>query len=465
MKQFDVVVIGAGPGGYVAAIKAAQLGLKTAIIDRQWLGGVCLNEGCIPSKALLHNAEIAYTLRTEAKTYGISFDNLELDYSVAFKRSRQVSQRLTKGVAFLMKKNNIEVIEGSASLMGHRIINVALKAGGEEEVEAKDIILSTGAHATVVPGMEPDGEKVIDFSRAIMLEKLPKSAIIIGGGAIGVEFATIWSGYGVEVTIIEMLPHILPNEDEEAAAELVKSFKKRGVKVLAGTKVKSVSKTDSGTTVAIEGEKGEESLEAEITLVAVGFKPNSRGIGLEEAGVELDQRGFVQIDDRMATNVPGIWAVGDVTGKLLLAHAASAQGMICAEIIAGLEERTLDYHMIPRATFSDPQVASFGYTETQAKEAGFEVKVGRFNFIANGKALGLGKGTGFAKVITDAKYGELLGATLVGPEVSELLPELVLAQSNELTIEEIAHAVHIHPTLSEAIMEAAEAAAGQAIHS
>ena len=465
MKQFDVVVIGAGPGGYVAAIKAAQLGLKTAIIDRQWLGGVCLNEGCIPSKALLHNAEIAYTLRAEAKTYGVSFDDLERDYSVAFKRSRQVSQRLTKGVAFLMKKNNIEVIEGSASLMGSRIIKVALKAGGEEEVEAKDIILSTGAHATVVPGMEPDGEKVIDFSHAIMLEKLPKSAIIIGGGAIGVEFATIWSGYGVEVTIIEMLPHILPNEDEEAAAELVKTFKKRGVKVLAGTKVKSVSKTDSGTTVAIEGEKGEESLEAEITLVAVGFKPNSKGIGLEEAGVELDQRGFVQIDDRMATNVPGIWAVGDVTGKLLLAHAASAQGMICAEIIAGLEERTLDYRMIPRATFSDPQVASFGYTETQAKEAGFEVKVGRFNFIANGKALGLGKGTGFAKVITDAKYGELLGATLVGPEVSELLPELVLAQSNELTIEEIAHAVHIHPTLSEAIMEAAEAAAGQAIHS
>jgi dihydrolipoamide dehydrogenase len=465
MKQFDVVVIGAGPGGYVAAIRASQLGLKTAIIDKQWLGGVCLNEGCIPSKALLHNAEIALTLRNNAKDYGISFDNLELDYSAAFKRSRQVSQRLTKGVAFLMKKNNIEVIEGTASLLAAGKVKVELKAGGEEEIEAKDIILSTGAHATVVPGMEPDGEKMLDYSHAIMLEKLPKSAVIIGGGAIGVEFATIWNGYGVEVTIIEMLPHILPNEDEEAAAELAKAFRKRGVKVMADTKVKSVTKTDTGTTVVVEGEKGEESLEAEITLVAIGFKPNSQGIGLEEAGVALDKRGFVQINDRMATNVPGIWAVGDVTGKLLLAHTASAQGQTCAENIARMEERKLDYRMIPRAVFSDPQVASFGYTEAQAKEAGFDVKVGRFNFIANGKALGLGKGTGFAKVITDAKYGEILGATLVGPEVSELLPELVLAQANELTVEEIAKSVHIHPTLSETVMEAAEAALGQGIHS
>ena len=465
MKQFDVVVIGAGPGGYVAAIRASQLGLKTAIIDKQWLGGVCLNEGCIPSKALLHNAEIAHTLRNYAKDYGISFDNLELDYSAAFKRSRQVSQRLTKGVAFLMKKNNIEVIEGTASLLAAGKVKVELKAGGEEEIEAKDIILSTGAHATVVPGMEPDGEKMLDYSHAIMLEKLPKSAVIIGGGAIGVEFATIWNGYGVEGTIVEMLPHILPNEDEEAAAELAKAFRKRGVKVMADTKVKSVTKTDTGTTVVVEGEKGEESLEAEITLVAIGFKPNSQGIGLEEAGVALDKRGFVQINDRMATNVPGIWAVGDVTGKLLLAHTASAQGQICAENIARMEERKLDYRMIPRAVFSDPQVASFGYTEAQAKEAGFDVKVGRFNFIANGKALGLGKGTGFAKVITDAKYGEILGATLVGPEVSELLPELVLAQANELTVEEIAKSVHIHPTLSETVMEAAEAALGQGIHS
>lgn len=464
MKQFDVIVIGAGPGGYVAAIRASQLGLKTAIIDKKWLGGVCLNEGCIPSKALLHNAEIAFTLRTEAKTYGISFDNLELDYSAAFKRSRQVSQRLTKGIAFLMKKNKIEVFEGTGKLAGKGKVIVELNAGGQEEIEAKDVILSTGAHATVIPGMEPDGEKVLDYSHAIMLEQLPKSAVIIGGGAIGVEFATIWSGYGVEVTIIEMLPHILPNEDEEAAKELVKAFKKRGVKAFAGTRVKTVSKTETGTSVVVEGENGEETLEAEITLVAIGFKPNSQGIGLEEAGVALDKRGFVQIDERMATNVAGVWAIGDVTGQLLLAHTASAQGQICAEVIAGEEARKLDYRMIPRAVFSDPQVASFGYTEAQAKEAGFDVKVGRFSFIANGKALGLGQGTGFAKIITDAKFGELLGATLVGPEVSELLPELVLAQANELTVEEIARSVHIHPTLSEAIMEAAEAAHGESIH-
>lgn len=465
MKEFDVVVIGAGPGGYVAAIRASQLGLKTAIIEKQWLGGVCLNVGCVPSKSLLHNAEIAYTLRTGAKEYGFSFENLELDYSAAFQRSRQISSRLTKGISFLMKKNKIEVIEGTAKLAGAGKINVELTAGGQEEVQAKDIILATGAHATVIPGMEPDGEKILDFSQAIMQDKLPKSAIVIGGGAIGVEFATVWSGYGVDVSIVEMLPHILPNEDEEAANELVKAFKKRGVKAYGGTKVKSITKTENGTSVLVEGEKGEETLEAEITLVAVGFRPNSKGIGLEEAGVEVDQRGFVVIDDRMATTAPGVWAIGDLTGKLLLAHAASAMGVIAAENIAGREERKLDYRMIPRAVFSDPQVASFGYTEAQAKEAGFAVKTGRFNFMANGKALGLGAGTGFAKVVIDEKYDELLGATLVGPEVSELLPELVLAQANELTAEEIARSVHIHPTLSEAILEAAEAALGHGIHS
>ena len=465
MKEFDVVVVGAGPGGYVAAIRASQLGLKTAIIEKQWLGGVCLNVGCVPSKSLLHNAEIAYTLRTGAKEYGFSFENLELDYSAAFQRSRQISSRLTKGISFLMKKNKIEVIEGTAKLAGAGKINVELTAGGQEEVQAKDIILATGAHATVIPGMEPDGEKILDFSQAIMQEKIPKSAIVIGGGAIGVEFATVWSGYGVDVSIVEMLPHILPNEDEEAAAELVKAFKKRGVKAYGGTKVKSITKTENGTSVLVEGEKGEETLEAEITLVAIGFRPNSKGIGLEEAGVEVDKRGFVVIDDRMATTAPGVWAIGDLTGKLLLAHAASAMGVIASENIAGREERKFDYRMIPRAVFSDPQVASFGYTEAQAKEAGFAIKTGRFNFMANGKALGLGAGTGFAKVVIDEKYGELLGATLVGPEVSELLPELVLAQANELTAEEIARSVHIHPTLSEAIQEAAEAALGHGIHS
>lgn len=456
MKKFDVVVIGSGPGGYVAAINTAQLGLKTAIIEKKWIGGVCLNVGCIPSKSLLHNADLAHTLLNKSKDFGISFEKLELDYSAAFQRSRQVSQRLSKGVNFLMKKNDIEVIEGEAKLTAPGKLKVALTAGGEEDVEAADIILATGAHATVIPGMEPDGEKILDYVHAIMLESLPKSAVIIGGGAIGVEFATIWSGYGVEVSLVEMLPHILPNEDEEAAAELTKALKKRGVKVHAGTKVKSVTKNETGTSVLLESEKGEETIEAELTLVAVGFKPSSQGLGLEEVGVELDKRGFVQIDERMATSVPGIWAIGDVTGKLLLAHTASAMGAVCAANIAGQEAQKLDYRMIPRAVFSDPQVASFGYTEAEAKEAGFDVKVGRVNFIANGKAQGLGAGVGFAKIITDAKYGELLGAALVGPEVSELLPELVLAQANELTVTEIAHSVHIHPTLSEALMEAAQ---------
>ena len=465
MKQFDVVVLGAGPGGYVAAIKAAQLGKKVGIVEREHLGGVCLNVGCIPSKALLRNAELAHLLRTEAKEFGISFDNLQLDYSAAYKRSRQASQRLTKGVAFLMKKNNIEVVNGEGKLIAPNKLMVALTDGGEEEIQAQDIILATGAHASVIPGMEPDGTKILNYRHAIMLESLPKSAVIIGGGAIGIEFATVWSGYGVDVSVVEMLPHILPNEDEEAAAELAKALKKRGVKTFAGTKVKGVERTETGVRVPIENEKGQETLEAEVALVSVGFKPNSTGIGLEELGVETDKRGFVVVDEHMRTNIPGIWAIGDVTGKLLLAHTASAMGIISAEVIAGKEPRKLDYRMIPRATYSSPQVASFGYTEAQAREAGFAVKVGKFNFQANGKALGLGEYQGWVKVVTDEKYGEILGATIVGPEASELLPELILAQANELTIEEIAHSVHAHPTLSEALMEAAEAALGSAIHS
>lgn len=464
MKQFDVVVLGAGPGGYVAAIRASQLGKKTAIIEKKWMGGVCLNVGCIPSKALLRNADLAYTLREHAGDYGISLDNLQLDYSVAQKRSRQVSSRLTKGIGFLMKKNNIEVLMGEGKLTGKGKLQVTLEGGATEDVEAKDIIIATGAHAMVVPGMEPDGDKVMDYADAIMLESLPKSAVIIGGGAIGIEFATIWSAYGVDVHIVEMLPHLLPTEDADSAAELTKALTKRGVKVYAGTKVKSITKTEQGTQVLLESDKGEETIEAEKTLVSIGFRPNSKDIGLESAGVKLSDRGFVEIDDRMATNVPGIWAIGDVTGKLMLAHTASAQAVVCAEVIAGMPARKIDYRMIPRATYSSPQVASFGYTEAQAKEAGFDVKVGKFAFQANGKALGLNEYAGFAKIVTDKKYGEILGASLVGPEVSEMLPELTLAQANELTITEVGHNIHAHPTLSEVIMEAAEAAQDKGIH-
>lgn len=464
MKEYDVVVVGAGPGGYVCAIRAAQLGKKVAIVEKQWLGGVCLNIGCIPSKALLRNADLAITMREHAADYGISFDNLKLDYGAAFTRSRQVSSRLTKGVAFLMKKNKIDVLMGLGKFTAVDTLEVTLNDGGSETIKAKDFVIATGAHATVVPGMEPDGKKVLDYSHAIMLESLPKSAVIIGGGAIGVEFATVWSGYGVEVHIVEMLPHLLPLMDAEAANEVQKAFAKRGVKVYASSKVKGVVKTETGTRVTIENEKGEATLEAEITLVSIGFKPNSAELGLEKIGVELDKRGFVAVDERSSTNVPGIWAVGDVTGKLLLAHVASTMGILCAEAIAGEKTHPIDFKMVPSATFSSPQVGAFGYSEAEAREAGKDIKVGRFNFQANGKALGLNEYAGFVKVVVDAKYGEILGAVIVGPEASELLPELTLAQANELTTREIARNIHTHPTLSEALMEAAEAAEGRSIH-
>jgi len=465
MEQYDVIVIGAGPGGYVSAIRAAQLGQKTAIVEKQWMGGVCLNVGCIPSKALLKNAEVAHTLRKEAKTYGFSFDNLELDYSAAVKRSRKVSKRLVSGIGFLMKKNNIDVHMGTAKLTAKDAVEVTAEDGAVTQLSAKNIIVATGAHSIQIPAWGIDGEKVLTYTEAILQEKRPESAIVIGGGAIGVEFSTVWNSYGADVTIVEMLPHILPAEDAEAANVLAKEYKKRGIKIMASTKVESIEKTDTGVKVTVSNEKGEQVLEAEQALVAIGFRPNTEGIGLEDVGVKLSERGFVEIDDKMATNIPGIYAIGDITGKFLLAHVASAMGIAAAEAIAGEEVKPLDYRMMPRATYSHPQVASFGYTEEQAKEAGYELNIGRFNFMANGKALGLNAGTGFAKIMSDAKTGEILGAALVGPDASELLPELTLAQGNELTAEEIARTVHAHPTLSEVVMEAAHGVEGSPIHS
>ena len=464
MDEFDVVVIGAGPGGYVAAIRASQLGLKTAIIDKQWLGGVCLNVGCIPSKALLKNAEVAHTLRERGKEFGFSFDNLVLEYAAAVKRSRTVADRLVRGVGFLMKKNNITVHMGAAKLTGKDTLQVTANDGAVTDLKAKNIIIATGAQPTVIPGVTIDGQMVLTYTEAILQTRLPKSAVIIGAGAIGAEFATIWSAYGAQITMVEMLPRILPLEDEESSAELAKAFQKRGIQMLTGTRVLSVQATESGVSVKVAGADGEKTLEAEQALVAIGFKPNSKDLGLEEVGVKLTERGFIQIDERMATNVSGIWAVGDVTGQLLLAHVASAQGVVCAEHIAGVETIALDYRMMPRATYSSPQVASFGLTEAQAREQGHQVKVGKFPFQPNGKALGLGDYAGFVKIITDEKYGEILGAHMVGPDVSELLPELTLAQRMELTTAEIARNVHAHPTLSEAILEAAHAAEGHGIH-
>ncbi len=464
MNEYDVIVIGAGPGGYVAAIRSAQLGLKTAIVEKRFLGGVCLNIGCIPSKALLRNADIAHTLRERGKEFGFSFENLELDYSVAHKRSRRVSDRLVRGVGFLMKKNNIDVRMGAARLAARDTMEITPEDGEKETLKAKNIIIATGSHPFTVPGVELDGEKVVDFEKAILKEELPKSAVIIGGGAIGVEFATVWNAYGVDVTIVEMMDHLLPAEDDSVAKILEKAYKKRGINVMTQSRVKGVATTETGTKVTVETEGSEVTIEAELTLVAIGFKPNSGGLGLEEVGVTLNQRGFVEIDERMATNVEGIWAVGDVTGKLLLAHVASVMGVVAAENIAGVETVTLDYDMMPRATYCHPQTASFGYTEAQAIEKGYDVSVGEFPFQANGKALGLGDYEGFVRIISDKKSGEVLGAQMVGPDVSELLPELTLAQRFELTVHEIARNVHTHPTLSETLMEAAEAALGKSIH-
>lgn len=463
-ETFDVVVIGAGPGGYVAAIRAAQLGQKTAIIDKQWLGGVCLNVGCIPSKALLRNAEIAHTLRERGKEFGFSFENLKLDFSVAAKRSRQVSDRLVKGVGFLMKKNGISVFMGTAKLTAPGAVSVTDKDGKLVELTAKNIIVATGASSAVPGAWKVDGEKVVTYYHAILQEKLPKSVVVIGSGAIGVEFSTVWSSYGVDVTIVEMLPRIVPLEDEEVSAELEKAFKKRGIKTLVGHKVEAVEATESGVKVTVSAGGVEKVIEAEQALVAIGFRPNSKDLGLEAVGVKISERGFVEIDEKMATNVPGIWAIGDVTGKLMLAHVGSAMGIVCAENIAGHETVTLDYEMMPRATYCQPQIASFGITEAQARERGYTVKIGRFPFQANGKALGLGDYAGWVKLVVDEKYGEILGAHMIGPEVTELLPELTLAHMLELTPAEIARNVHAHPTISEALMEAAHGAEGSAIH-
>ena len=464
-NNYDLIVIGAGPGGYVAAIRAAQLGQKTAIIDKQWMGGVCLNVGCIPSKALLKNAEVAHTLRERGKEFGFSFDNLTLDFGSAVKRSRKVSNRLVKGIGFLMKKHGIDVHMGVATLTAADTVKVVAEDGNESIFSAKNIIVATGARSMVPPAWTIDGEKVVTYLEAIQQEKLPESVVIIGSGAIGVEFATVWNSYGVDVTIVEMLPRIVPMEDEEVSAELAKAFKKRKIKMLTGHKVEAVDAVEGGVKVTVSAEGEEKILEADQALVAIGFRPNSANLGLEEIGVQINERGFIEIDEKMATNVPGIWAIGDVTGKLMLAHVGSAMGILAAEAIAGEETTPLNYEMMPRATYCQPQVASFGITEAQARERGHDVKIAKFNFQANGKALGLGDYAGWVKLVVDEKYGELLGAHMIGPEVTELLPELTLAQMMELTPAEIARNVHAHPTLSEVLMETAHIAEGMPIHS
>ncbi len=463
-KQYDVVVVGAGPGGYVAAIRAAQLGLKTAIIEKKYWGGVCLNVGCIPSKALLRNAELAHIVKNEADKFGIKVSGeITVDFGAAYRRSRQVADGRVKGVHFLMRKNKIDEYDGWGTFQDANTITVALNDGKSETLTFKNCILAPGATTRLIPGTQVS-KNVVTYEEQIMEETLPKSIIIAGGGAIGVEFAYVHHNFGVDVTIVEFLDHLLPLEDEEVSIELEKQYKKLGIKFLTKTKVDKIEDTGSGVKVTVTTGEKQQVLEADRVLQAIGFKPRTEGYGLEKTGVKLTDRGAVEIDSHLRTSVPHIFAIGDVTAKLMLAHVAEAMGVIAAERIAGVESIELEFDMMPRATYCQPQVASFGYTEKQAREKGYDVNVAKFPFQANGKAHGLGDATGFVKLVSDKKYGEILGAHMIGPDVTELLPELTLARMAELTPYEIARNVHAHPTLSEALKEAAHGLEGHMIN-
>ncbi|RBY91708.1 dihydrolipoyl dehydrogenase [Blastococcus sp. TBT05-19] len=466
MPHFDVVVLGAGPGGYVAAIRAAQLGKSVAVVESTYWGGVCLNVGCIPSKALLRNAELAHLVRDEAKTFGISGD-VSFDFGAAFDRSRSVADGRVKGVHFLMKKNKVTEFDGWGTFTDQHTLQVALNGGGEETVTFDAVILAPGAKTRLLPGTELS-ERVVTYEEQILTRELPKSIIIAGAGAIGVEFAFVLRNFGVQVTIVEFADRVLPLEDEAVSKELAKAYRKLGVDVLTSTKVEKIDDSGDQVTVTVSDAKGTRELTADKVMQAIGFVPRTEGYGLEKLGVELTDRGAIAVDDRMRTNVPHVYAIGDVTAKLMLAHVAEAQGVVAAETLAGAETMELDYVMMPRATFCSPQVASFGYTEKQARELadekGWKVKVSSFPFTANGKAHGLAEPTGFVKLIADDTYGELLGGHLVGPEVTELLPELTLAQKWDLTATELARNVHAHPTLSEGLQEAIHGLAGHMIN-
>ncbi|WP_404446965.1 dihydrolipoyl dehydrogenase [Microbacterium marinum] len=465
MPHYDVVILGAGPGGYVAAVRSAQLGLSTAIIEEKYWGGVCLNVGCIPSKALLKNADLAHTFTHKADLFGISGD-VNFDFGTAWDRSRKVAETHVKGIHFLMKKNKVTEYQGRGSFIDAKTIEVTKEDGSKETVTADNVIISTGSTVRLLPGVTLS-ENVVTYEEQILTRDLPSSIVIVGAGAIGMEFAFVLSNYGVKVTIIEFLDRALPNEDVEVSKEIQRQYKKYGIEILTSTKVESV--VDSGDKVTVDysanadGAKGQ--IEADKVLMSIGFAPRVEGFGLEKTGVKLTDRGAIEIDDYMRTNVEGVYAIGDVTAKLQLAHVAEAQAVVAAETIGKAETQTLgDYRNMPRATFCSPQVASFGLTEQQARDAGYDVKVAKFPFSANGKANGLGEPVGFVKLIADAEHLELLGGHLIGPDVSELLPELTLAQKWDLTALEAARNVHTHPTLSEGLQEAFHGLAGHMIN-
>jgi dihydrolipoamide dehydrogenase len=459
MSHFDVVVLGAGPGGYVAAIRAAQLGLRTAVVEEKYWGGVCLNVGCIPSKALLRNAELAHIMTGQAATFGIHVDGaVRLDYEVAYQRSRTVADGRVKGVHYLMRKNQITEVHGHGTFVDAHTLQV-----GDETHTFHYAIIAAGATTRLLPGTHLS-DRVVTYEEQILSPTLPRSIIIAGAGAIGVEFAYVLNAYGVQVTIVEFLDRMVPLEDAEVSAELAKWYRRLGITVHTATRVESIEDGPQGTRVTVSRNGAQQVLEAEKVLQAIGFQPRVDGYGLENTGVRLTPNRAIEIDGRGRTNVPHIFAIGDVTAKLMLAHVAESMGIIAAETIAGAETLELEYVMMPRATFCQPQIASFGWTEAQARELGHDVRVAKFPFTANGKSNGLGDTAGFVKILSDARYGELLGAHLIGPEVTELLPELTLAQQWDLTVTELARNVHAHPTLSEAVKEALHGLAGHMIN-
>lgn len=473
MDRFDVVVLGAGPGGYTAAVRAAQLGKTVAVAEPSMWGGVCLNVGCVPAKTLLRHAEIADLVTRQRERFGLRGE-MSADYSVAFERSREVSVGRTKGIHYLMRKHRIEQVHGTARFRDSSTLEVVGTEGERRTLRFGDAIVATGARPMLLPGLERS-EHVLTYEQLIMRDSVPRSIVIIGGGAIGVEFASLLVAFGTKVTIVEAMPRLVPNEDDDVADALQKQLVTRGIRVLTSARVASVVDRPDGACVAVthddetgDGDaRGDETqeIDAELVLVAIGFAPNSAGLGLDAAGVRVSERGAIEIDERMRTSAKHIWAIGDVTAKLQLAHVAEAQGIVAAESIAGAETVPItDYRTMPRAVFGHPQVASFGLTERQARASEQEFVVSTFPFMANARAHSLGEPEGFIKLIADAEHGELLGAHLIGPDVSELLPELTLAQQYELSAAELARNVHTHPTLSEAILEAAHGVHGSPIN-
>jgi dihydrolipoamide dehydrogenase len=460
--QYDVIVIGSGPGGYVAAIRASQLGLKTAVVEKAELGGVCLNWGCIPTKALLKSAQVFEYIK-HAKDYGIQVGEASHDFAGVVKRSRDVANGMSKGIAFLMKKNKIDVIAGYGKLAGASKVEVTDANGAKVTHDAKHIILATGARSRELPNIKIDGKKVIGYREAMVMPQQPKSMVVMGSGAIGCEFAYFYNSMGTKVTIVEFMPNILPIEDEEVSKEVTKSFKKSGIEIMTNSAVESVDTAGAGCKIKVKTPEGIKELEADVVLSAVGIQTNLENLGLEAVGVKTD-KGKVLVDDYYATNIKGVYAIGDIVKGPALAHVSSAEGIICVEKIAGHHPEPLNYNNIPGCTYCSPEVASVGYTEKAAKEAGYEIKVGKFPFSASGKASAAGAKEGFVKVIFDAKYGEFLGAHMVGANVTEMIAEVVAARKLETTGMEIIKTVHPHPTMSEAIMEAAAQAYGECIH-